>query len=83
MASALHPRVSRTTESARAIVLERVSPLVREPSHRPAGIRFGEQLVAATIMARRQPRSETQARRRSKVRLPPTRLVLSDRPSRP
>jgi hypothetical protein len=54
MASALHPRVSRTTESARAIVVERVGPLVREPSRGQAATRFGEQLVAATILARRR-----------------------------
>jgi hypothetical protein len=53
MASALHPRLPRTAENARAIGVERVFPLVREPSRRQAGIRFGEQLVAATIMARR------------------------------
>jgi hypothetical protein len=54
MASALHPRLSRTTENARAIGVERVGPLVRKPSRRQAATQFGEQLIAATIMARRR-----------------------------
>jgi hypothetical protein len=50
MTSALHRRAA---ENVRAMGVERVFPPVREPSRRQAGIRFGEQLVAATIMARR------------------------------
>jgi len=53
MASALHPRPSGTAENTRAIGVGRAFPPVREPSSRQAGIRFGEQLLAATIMARR------------------------------
>ena len=53
MASSVHPRPSRTPENARAIGVEQVCPLVREPGRRQAGVRFGERLLAATIMARR------------------------------
>jgi hypothetical protein len=53
MVSTLHPRLSRTPENARAIGVEQVCPLVREPSRRQTGIPFGQQLIAATIMARR------------------------------
>jgi hypothetical protein len=53
MASVLRPRLSRTPENGRAIGVEQVCPLVREPGRRQSGIPFGEQLLAATIMARR------------------------------
>ncbi len=53
MASSVQPRWSRTHENARSIDVERVCPLVREPDRRQVGVRLREQLLAATIMARR------------------------------